>query len=112
MIADHVRRLAVLMIGLALVLSPLAQAGAAMGPSVEMSASGMSDMAMPEDCGYCGDGDGVSAGACFASCAVHGIILSHTALSAGETCSTIVALTGTAATDRHPPPDPYPPKSS
>jgi hypothetical protein len=112
MIAGHIRRLAALMIGLALVLSPLAQAGAVAEQSMEMSAMGMSGMVMPEGCDLCGDGEGISAGTCVASCTVPGIVLSHAPLSTDDTRSTIVARPGAAATDRHPPPDPFPPKSS
>ena len=112
MIADHVRRLAALMIGLALVLSPLAQAGAVAEQSMEMSAMGMSGMVMPEGCDLCGDGEDISAGTCVASCTVPGIVLSHAPLSTDDTGSTIVVPPSAAATDRHPPPDPFPPKFS
>lgn len=111
MIAGCAHRLGILIVGLALLLGPVAHASMLAVMAGQMATASVSEMTMPEGCDRCVDQSQDSAAmTCAAPCAFPGAVLSNAPVIQPIALAQPTGPVRSTPVDRHPLPDPYPPK--
>lgn len=111
MIAGCVNRLGAFVMALALLLGPVAHASMVADMRASMASASASEMTIPEVCDGCvSNSQDTSAMVCSVPCAFPGAILPTAPLLQPVVVSQPTGSVKSTAVDRHPLPDPYPPK--